>query len=86
MILDRLKAIDLLDRGVFHSAVVTPASALYDSWILLLVSSSGERKALTRARKSGSKIYKSADAALADARALGFKIINVEFDTNKDAA
>lgn len=86
MVFDRVKAIDSLDRGEVQSAVVMPTSNLFDSWILLLIDADGKRHTVTRARKNVIKIYKSSDAALSDARVMGFKTINVEFESEKGAA
>lgn len=86
MVFDRLKAIDSLDRGVVQSALVMPTSSLFDSWLLLLIDAEGKRHTVTRARKNVIKIYKSLDAALTDARVMGFKTIKVELEVEENAA
>lgn len=85
MILDRVKAMELFDSGTFSSAVILPTTEICDQWILMLESENGERKSLTPYRKNTAKVYKSADAALSDARLLGFEFIKVEFFTKATA-
>lgn len=78
MVFDRSKAIEMFNAGLIQDAYIKPFhSAELAGWVLEFEQCHGKRERMTVARKPSLKLYKSADAAISDARAVGLQQVHV---------